>query len=141
MAPTVQRATRKAEGQMSNTDSTELDHSSEDLITKLLVGFANDLERLNNDVLFIHDYVSKRRKMFDQHTKSVEQRARIEALESLEEWFQQYGYEMHVSHVCPTDSTSCAELHGRTQKMNQVHKEVRERLTTLKAQHTQEGGK
>lgn len=59
--------------------------------------------------------------------------ARIDELERLDEWFQQYGYEMHVSHVCPVGNIACAEFRGRSQKMHQVHKEVLDRLAALKA--------
>jgi N-acetylglutamate synthase-like GNAT family acetyltransferase len=50
--------------------------------------------------------------------------ARIDELNKLEDWFQQYGYEMHVSHVCPQDNIDCAKFAGRTQKAHQVHKEI-----------------
>lgn len=48
------------------------EHSKEDDITKLLVGFANDLLAYNDrmtkagsNTLFIHDYIARRRKRFD----------------------------------------------------------------------------
>lgn len=67
--------------------------------------------------------------------------ARIDTLEKLDDWFQQYGYEVHVSHVCPQDSIDCAKFSGRSQKAHQVHKEILDRIATLKQQSSQEGEK
>lgn len=77
---------------MSNhTQPYNLKHSEEDEITKLLVGFANDLlaydERMTkagSDTLFIHDYVARRKKRFeayrDQYTQRLVLEGQIEAL-------------------------------------------------------------
>jgi hypothetical protein len=75
--------------------------------------------------------------LFEQYQAEAVREARIDELRDLELWFQQYGYEMHVSHVCPQDNIDCAKFNGRTQKMYQVHREVKDRLAHL----TKEEGK
>lgn len=72
---------------LSNEPENDLDHNSEDAITKLLVGFANDLlayedrmERVNSPILFIHQFVEKRRKKFDALIATATTQARLSAL-------------------------------------------------------------
>lgn len=68
--------------------SNPIDHSEEDEITKLLVGFANDLlayenrmERAGSDTLFIHDYVARRKGRFDAFITADRTRLKRELLE------------------------------------------------------------
>lgn len=93
-------------------------------------------EQLEDLLVSIDGHVSDRAQeaiiqLLTQQQAVAVLRGKIEELSQLDEWFQQYGYEMHVSHVCPEDSIECAQFKGRSQKANQIHKKILDRLAEL----------
>lgn len=84
-------------------------------------------------------YVDRLVEFIEEREKQAAERTELAGLVKLEEWFQQYGYEMHVSHVCPAESIACAKFAGRSQKAQQIHEEINRRLAELQKEKEGKG--